>query len=120
MSEEIERSHPVRLLVALQDLEEMIAEAEDEECREKLEKLGFPVTGLEDLRSAREELAGRIPPQLLGRYNRLSDRAGRAVVPVVGTSCTGCFSAIPHSFVSSTHANQLLQCETCGRILYWP
>ena len=112
--------NPARLLVALQDLEEMIHEAEDENSRQKLEKLGFPVTGLDDLRNARDELESTIPPQLLGRYRRLVDRTGRAVVPVVGSSCTGCFSAIPHAFVSSTNANQLMQCEGCGRILYWP
>lgn len=120
MSDPKPRSHPAQLLVALQDLEEMIEEAEDEGARSKLEALGFPVTGMDRLREAREELEAQIAPQLLGRYRRLVERTGRAVVPVIGSSCTGCFSAIPHSFVSSTHANQVLQCEACGRILYWP
>lgn len=113
-------SHPSRLLVALQDLDHMIAEAEDDKQRAQLEKLGFPVTGLDDLRSAREKLESQVPPQLLGRYRRLVERSGRAVVPVIGGSCTGCFSATPHGFVSSTVAEQVLQCETCGRILFWP
>ena len=115
-----ETSHPARLLVALQDLDEMISEAEDEKNRSQLEAMGFPVNGLEDLRAAREKLEERIPPQLLGRYRRLLERSGRAVVPVVANNCTGCFSAIPHSFVSKTHADQVLQCEACGRILFWP
>jgi hypothetical protein len=115
-----ETPRPARLLVALQDLDEMIEEAEDEENRNKLEAMGFPVNGLADLRAARAKLETKIPPQLLGRYRRLLERSGRAVVPVVENSCTGCFSAIPHSFVSSTHADQVLQCENCGRILFWP
>jgi predicted nucleic acid-binding Zn-ribbon protein len=108
------------MLVALQDLDEMIEEAEDEKNRSQLEAMGFPVDGLENLRVAREKLEEQVPPQLLGRYRRLLERSGRAVVPVVANSCTGCFSAIPHSFVSSTHADQVLQCEACGRILFWP
>lgn len=113
-------TNPARLLVALQDLDFMIAEAEDEKKRSQLQKMGFPVTGLDDLRSAREKLESQVPPQLLGRYRRLVERTGRAVVPVIAGSCTGCFSATPHGFVSSTVAEQVLQCETCGRILFWP
>lgn len=120
MSPQSTQTHPARLLVALQDLEAMIDEAEDPSSRKKLEALGFPVTGLDRLRQAREELERQIAPQLLGRYRRLVERAGRAVVPVIGNSCTGCFSAVPPSYVSSTHARQVLHCETCGRILYWP
>jgi len=108
------------LLMALQDLDQMIHEAEDESRRGELEKLGFPVTGLENLHEAQEALEAQLPPQLLSRYRRLAERSGRAVVPVVNASCTGCFSAIPHSFISSVHADQIMNCETCGRILYWP
>lgn len=120
MSADALPSSPARLLVALQDLEEMISEAEDGASRRKLEAMGFPVTGLDRLREAREALEAQIAPQLLGRFRRLTERAGRAVVPVVGNCCTGCFSSLPPSYVSSTHAQRVLACEACGRILYWP
>jgi len=113
-------NHPARLLVALQDLEHMIKEAEDPQYVAHLKKLGLPVTGLEELRQAQEKLEEEIPPALLTRYRRLVDRTGRAVVPVVAQACTGCFNAVPSSFTSSVNEGRIMNCETCGRILFWP
>jgi predicted nucleic acid-binding Zn-ribbon protein len=116
-----ETKNPTRVLVALQDLEQMIREAEDPASRAELEKLGFPVTGLDGLRTAQAKLEKQIKPQLLTRYRRLVDRcAGRAVVPVVDGFCTGCFTNIPTSFTSVVHSGKVLTCETCGRMLFWP
>jgi len=110
----------VQVLVALQDLDQMIREAEDAANRQKLEEMGFPVTGLEKLREARAKLEEQLPRAMLTRYERLSDRMGRAVVPVVDAVCTGCFSNVPPLFVSSVNRDKVIQCETCGRILFWP
>ena len=113
--------NPTRVLVALQDLEQMIREAEDPASRAELEKLGFPVTGIDELRSAQAKLEETIRPQLLVKYRRLADRCGgRAVVPVVAGACTGCFSNVPRSFTSVIHSGKVLTCETCGRMLFWP
>ncbi len=109
-----------QLLVALQDLEQMIKEAEDASKRAALEKMGFPVTGLEELRKAHEKLEARIPRALVSRYRRLTQRLGRAVVPVVDGVCTGCFTNIPSSFTSAVNQDKVVYCETCGRILFWP
>ena len=108
------------LLVALQDLEEMIREAEDPTQRAKLESMGFPVTGIDELRNALEALEGEIGPAMLGRYRRLRQRTGRAIIPVVNGACTGCFTNIPPSFTSSVHYGKVINCESCGRMLYWP
>ena len=113
-------NHPARLLVALQDLEPMIKEAEDPRFIAHLESVGLPVTGLDNLRDAHEKLEDDIPPALLARYRRLVDRTGRAVVPVVAQSCTGCFAQVPSSFTSSVNDGRIMACETCGRILFWP
>ena len=45
------------LLVALQDLDTMIREAEDQVHADKLKAMGFTLEGSEALRKAREELA---------------------------------------------------------------
>jgi predicted nucleic acid-binding Zn-ribbon protein len=112
--------NPTRVLVALQDLEQMIREAEDPTSRAEMEKIGFPVTGLDGLRKAQAKLEKEIGRQLLGRYRRLSDRcAGRAVVPVVDGFCTGCFTNVPTSFTSVVYSGKVLTCETCGRMLFW-
>ena len=111
--------HPqLQLLVALQDMEEMIREVEEQ--GDKLEDMGFKHGGLDDLKKAHDELVTKIDPRQLSWYKRLTAKYGRAVVPVVGNLCTGCFNAIPASFISSTNANRVQKCESCGRILYWP
>ncbi len=111
--------HPqLQLLVALQDMTGMIKEVEEKGS--ELEGMGFKTAGLDDLKRAREELEGQIEPQLMGAFQRLTAKFGRAVVPVVGNHCTGCFAQIPSSFVSKTNAGKLQRCESCGRILYWP
>jgi len=111
--------HPqLQLLVALQDMEEMIREVEEQ--GDELKDIGFKHGGLEDLRKAREELAGKVDPRHMSWYRRLKGKHGHAVVPVVSNLCTGCFNNIPSSFVSKTNVNLVQKCESCGRILYWP
>ena len=106
-------------LVALQDLDLMIREAEDTDTSSEMKQMGFSLEGLEELQKAREELAKRIKPQLLNRYERLSKSYGRAVVPVTSNLCLGCFTTLPTSYPSLQTKNTLLACESCGRILYF-
>jgi predicted nucleic acid-binding Zn-ribbon protein len=110
----------LQLLVALQDLEQMIRDAEDAEKAKELEEMGFHMEGLDNLKKAHEEILGKLEPRQRGYYRRLKQRFGHAVVPVIKNLCTGCFANIPSSFVSVTHENKVLCCENCGRILYWP
>lgn len=111
--------HPqLQKLVALQDVEAMIREAEEQGS--ELEGMGFSLEGLTALKEKAEMLSAEIEGRHLGYYRRLTGRFGHAVVPVVGNLCTGCFANIPASFVSATNENLLQKCESCGRILYWP
>ncbi len=109
-----------QLLVALQDLEEMIREAEDKQQRAKLEAMGFPVTGIDELHDALTALEAQISPAMKSRYRRLRQRTGRAIVPVVNGACTGCFTNTPSVFTSSVNRGKVINCESCGRMLYWP
>jgi len=106
-----------KLLVALQDLDQMIKEAEDVEVSAELKDMGFTLDGVAELRKARDELAKRIQPQLLNRYERVSRSLGRVIVPVTGDMCLACFAKIPTSFRYEKSA--ILTCENCGRILYF-
>ena len=112
--------HPqLQLLVALQDLDEMIRETEEQGS--ELEDLGFKHGGgMDALKNSREELVGKIEPSHLSWYKRLTGKFGHAVVPVVTNLCTGCFANIPSSFISKTNENKVQKCESCGRLLYWP
>lgn len=106
-------------LVALQDLDLMIREAEDADTSSEMKQMGFKLEGIEELQKARDILATRIQPQLLNRYEKLAKSYGRAVVPVTGNLCLGCFVTLPTSYPSLQTKNTLLTCETCGRILYF-
>jgi len=106
-----------KLLVALQDLDQMIKEVEDKDTSSELEGMGFSLDGLESLKEARDKLAERIKPQLLNRYQRVSKSYGRTVVPVANEMCTGCLTKIPTSF--RYEKNAIMTCENCGRILYF-
>jgi len=110
----------LQLLVAIQDLELMIRDAEDAEQAQELEDMGFGMSGLDKLKKAREDLQAKLEPRHRSYYRRLTQRFGHAVVPVFNNLCTGCFANIPASFVSQTHRDKVLTCENCGRILYWP
>lgn len=106
-----------RLLVALQDIDHMIREAEDAKTSAKFQEMGFPLDGLAELKKARDEIAANVKPQLLNRYQRVSKNYERTVVPVVGELCTGCFAKVPTSF--RYEKNSVVTCESCGRILYF-
>lgn len=111
--------HPqMQLLVALQDLEGNIRDVEDK--GKELKDLGFTQGGLDDLKTACDELATKIEPRIMNWYKRLTGKFGHGVVPVVGNRCTGCFANIPTSFISKTNVDKVQKCESCGRFLYWP
>ena len=104
----------LEMLVALQDIDLMIEEADE------VEKLGFNITGCSELKAAREDLASRISKPLLARYERLRAKLKRAIVPVKNDICLGCFLRQPTSIgVKGREDDQIFTCENCGRILYW-
>jgi predicted nucleic acid-binding Zn-ribbon protein len=109
------------LLVALQDIDEMIREAADKERSSQMEGMGFKVQDVESLKASRTELVGKIEPRLLGLYERVAKRFGRAVVPVQGHICLGCFMSLPtqHIGIDKDGDDRIETCENCGRILYW-
>ncbi len=110
----------VQFLVTLQDLDQMVLEAEDDFQSKQEQDMGFEMPGLQKLKQAREDLLGQIESRHRGYYQRLATRYDRAVVPVLNNFCTGCFANIPFSFTSTVNENKVLHCESCGRILYWP
>lgn len=109
----------VQLLVALQDLDLMIKEARDNNTSSELKHMGFKLDGVAKLQEAREALSKRIKPQLLNRYERVSKNYDRAIVPVAGNLCLGCFVTLPTSYSSLQSKDAMLTCENCGRILYF-
>ena len=76
---------------------------------------------LAQVRGERESLAREVPRELLATYQRLlRGRGGLAVVPVQGGICAGCHVALTPQHFQEVRLNQnVLACESCGRILYW-
>ena len=108
-----------QLLVALQDLDLMLKEAEDRQ--DQFEKLGFEMGGVEELRRARAQLVGQLEMTHLKHYEGICKRyGGRAVTPVTGEICLGCFAKLPTSYRSSMYEGKVRLCQACGRILYYP
>jgi predicted nucleic acid-binding Zn-ribbon protein len=107
-------------LFRLQDLDMMIREVQDPELRSKEEAMGFTVSTLDKLMTARARLLERIDPQDLRLYERIVRRHAHAIVPVADRTCLGCHMALPTSAASRRmSADALRVCESCGRILYW-
>ncbi len=108
--------HQIELLASLQDLDLMIEELGE------VQKLGFEVheEGREKLEKARAELVEKLNKPFVGRYERLRGKYKRAIVPIRGDTCLGCFMKLPTYLI--THAQrseQVINCEGCGRIIYW-
>ena len=65
------------------------------------------------------ELRGKIPPQILGHYDRLMARGKKGIVPVRGQACSGCHMRLPIGVVSTLmKATDIQLCDSCGRYLY--
>ncbi len=110
----------LQLLVILQDLDELISEAENTDLLKEQEKLGFEIKGLEKLKEARQELLDKLPPDISSQYRKIRNRYGRAIAPVRENICFGCFITIPTALSNKNIGNlNLRNCENCGRFLYW-
>ena len=107
-------------LVILQDLDDMISEAEDADVLNQQKKMGFEIKGLEKLKEAHQELTKKIPPDILNHYSKIRKAYGRAIAPVMNSICLGCFITIPTFLSNKKIGNEVLRnCENCGRFLYW-
>jgi predicted nucleic acid-binding Zn-ribbon protein len=107
-----------QILIALQELDSMLKEAED--SQEQFSRLGFGVSGVDELRKARTLLVGQLEPNNVQHYERMVVRYGRAVTPVTGQMCLGCFAAVPSVYRSASYEGRVRMCQNCGRILYFP
>jgi predicted nucleic acid-binding Zn-ribbon protein len=115
--------HPqLEILLQIQDLKTQRRELAETEGERQVEAEEFRVdidSALAQLDQKIDELEGELTPPVRGRYQRISAGRGRAVVPVIGGMCYGCFVAIPTALASDIARNdQLRHCDHCGRFLY--
>lgn len=105
----------------LHDLDLLLKELRNKETRKAEEERGFKlVNHSQELMQAREKLLNKLDPALLSRYERLMEKYGRAVVPVVHGVCYGCFILLPTAEAYQKDKNEKVSnCSNCGRFLYW-
>jgi len=107
-------------LVMLQDLDYLIIEVKSKDVKKVQKKMGLKIKGDEKLQDAKKVIEEAIPPRVLSRYHKLMERFGRAVAPVVDSTCMGCYMRLPKRLSAKEIVNsELRQCERCGRYLYW-
>jgi predicted nucleic acid-binding Zn-ribbon protein len=91
------------------------------EDKKKLEASAESIkTELGAVKTKRLELAGRVDPKSLAKYERLlNNKDGLAIVPVANDACQGCFGILPPQVINEIRMKDaLVFCDSCARILY--
>jgi hypothetical protein len=98
-------------------LETMKAEwqRQQEQLSQESEKLKAM---LSDLGHKRQLLADEIEPQTVEFYQSLRKGKGTAVVRVEQGVCRGCRISLPTTDLQRARGGSLVQCSSCGRILF--
>lgn len=66
-----------------------------------------------------EELAKKVSPTLMTRYNRVRQHHNMPVVEVRDGKCSGCNMSLPSLAIRRLIGeDMILECENCGRLLY--
>jgi predicted nucleic acid-binding Zn-ribbon protein len=73
---------------------------------------------LSGLQQDRQAMVSGIAPEALGLYEGMKSRKAQVVVRVEQGMCKGCRLTLPMSEWQRAKAGNLVQCSSCGRILY--
>jgi predicted nucleic acid-binding Zn-ribbon protein len=108
---------------ALDERGESLAEAElgaQAELKEVDDRRAAAEERLRALDARRVEAAQKVDPGLLSKYENIKRRrAGVALAPVVGMTCSGCNRNIPPQLaITLQRANSIETCPSCHRIIY--
>jgi len=75
---------------------------------------------LADLKHKQQLLLAGIDPQPVEFYYQLKKQRGQAVAKVEQGICRGCRISLPTAEVQRARSGNLVQCSSCGRILFLP
>ncbi len=77
-------------------------------------------TTLSNLKHKRQLLSVKVDPQAIEFYQELKKQKGRAVAKVEQGICRGCRILLPTTELQRARSDSLVQCSSCGRILFLP
>jgi predicted nucleic acid-binding Zn-ribbon protein len=116
------------LMSQIEEIEAIIKTTTEEikrlkrEWEQKQEILGQRKSEVEALltrlRGDRNGLAQQIDSEALNTYERIRLTRAQAVVKVEGGKCQGCHITVPTSQWQKAKVGDLIQCNSCSRILY--
>jgi len=75
---------------------------------------------LSELKNKRQLLSSGIDPQAVEFYDKLRKQKGQAVAKVEQGVCRGCRISLPFNELQQARGGNLVQCSSCGRILFLP
>lgn len=111
-------------LVTLLEIQDLTSKARELEAGDlgALERSYFgvePAEAAARLREKANELEQDLPTPIRQWLRKVAGHVDRAVVPVIGGTCFGCFVSIPTATAGEGDPNEHLRsCETCGRFIY--
>jgi len=85
----------------------------DQEAKEKGKEL-------DALRAAADEKAKPIEPEYMERYRTIKLHSVPPLAVLYGDQCGGCNMSLPSSVSRRVKSGELVECETCGRLLILP
>jgi len=94
------------------------------EWHTKQKQLSADIAALKDklsgLKQKRQLLSAEIDPQVIELYDKIRKQKGQAVAKVEQGICRGCRISLPFSELQQVRSGNLVQCSSCGRILFLP
>jgi len=90
---------------------------QQQQLSSKMEQLK---TIMSDLEHKRQLLIAKIDPQAVEFYHELKKQKKTAVAKVEQGICLGCRISLPITELQQTRSGNLVQCSSCGRILFLP
>jgi predicted nucleic acid-binding Zn-ribbon protein len=101
------------------------ADGQRAEVDKKIEELASELARLDEAvaikRDERARIAMRVDRAILTRYERIiASKGDVAVAPIIDGACGGCYVKLPpQRIIEVRRSNEFVECEGCGRILYW-